>query len=183
VTDYKSPGFLPRLGTATSALKDFVRETLYTRHVSNFRVLCPNKILRIGQRRTELPLEDAHELANTWGNDPVHPSSAAYKRIMEGIVQDLKNPEARYTNPPRGNTPQAKKQRLDPSLERDAWVRGCTAALPRRDSLQNGSRGAVRGGCNRGATWRGRGRGSRSSLSRGGYPGRRFAKNRGRKSY
>jgi hypothetical protein len=103
-------------------------------------------------------------------------------------VQDLKNPEARYTNPPKGNTPQAKKQRLDLSLERDAWVRGCTAALPRRDSLQNASRGAVRGGSARGTTWEGRGGGRRGalprgSLSRGGYPGGRLAKNRGRKSF
>jgi hypothetical protein len=95
VTNYKTPGYLPKLGMATSALKDFVRDTLYTRHVSNFRVLCPNKILGIGQRRTDMPMEEARELAHTWGNDPVHPSSAAYKRMVDGIVQDLKNPEAR----------------------------------------------------------------------------------------
>jgi hypothetical protein len=183
VTNYNTPGYLPRLGMATSALKDFVRDTLYTRHVSNFRVLCPNKILGIGQRRTDMPMEEARELAHTWGNDPVHPSSAAYMRIVDGIVQDLKNPEARYTNPPKGSTPQAKKQRLDLSLERDAWVRGCTTALPRRDSLQHASRGAVRGGSARGATWRGRGGATRGSLSRGGYPGGRLMKNRGRKSY
>ncbi len=109
---YKSAGYQPRLGMATSALKDYVRDTLYTRHVSNFRVLCPNKILGIGQWRMELPLEDARELAQTWGNDPVHPTTTAYKRIVEGIVQDLKNPEARYTNPLKESCLQPKNRGL-----------------------------------------------------------------------
>jgi hypothetical protein len=46
--NYKSPGYLPKLGAAIASLKDFVRDTLYTRHTSNFHILCPNKILGIG---------------------------------------------------------------------------------------------------------------------------------------
>ncbi len=160
-----------------------MRDTLYTRHVSNFRVLCPNKILGIGQRRTELPLEDARELAQTWGNDPVHPATTTYKRIVEGIMQDLKNPEARYTNLPKGILPPAKKQRLDLSLEREAWVRGCTAALPRRDSLQKACRGTARGGNARGTTWRGRSSSQRGSHPRSGITGGRSMKIRGRKPF
>jgi hypothetical protein len=112
VTNYKTPGYLPRLGMATSALKDFVRDTLYTRHVSNFRVLCPNKILGIGQRRTDMPIEEARELAHTWGNDPVHPSSAAYMRIVEGIVQDLKNPKPATPTRPRETHPRQNSRDL-----------------------------------------------------------------------
>jgi hypothetical protein len=75
-------------------LKEYIRNSLYTRHTSNFRVLCPNRILGIGQRRAELPIEDARELAAMWGRDPVYPSGAAYQAIAEGIARDALNPEA-----------------------------------------------------------------------------------------
>jgi hypothetical protein len=143
LTNYRTAEFLPKLGAATSMLKEFIRDSLYTRHTSNFRVLCPNKILGIGQRRAELPIEDARELAAMWGRDPVHPSSAAYQVIAEGVAKDALNPDAKYTNPPESvfKPLGAKKLRLDLSLERDAWVRGCTAALPHRESGPTAVRG------------------------------------------
>jgi hypothetical protein len=100
LTNYRSAEFLPKLGAATSVLKEYIRDSLYTRHTSNFRVLCPNRILGIAQRRTELPIEDTRELATLWGRDPVHPSGAAYQAIAEGIAKDALNLEAKYTNPP-----------------------------------------------------------------------------------
>jgi hypothetical protein len=50
---------------------------------SNFRVLCPNKILGIGQRYVELPVEDARELTAFWGSDTVHTAQVAYEAISE----------------------------------------------------------------------------------------------------
>jgi hypothetical protein len=125
--------------------------------MSNFRVLCPNRILRIGQRRAELPIEDARELAAMWGRDPVHPSGAAYQAIAEGMAKDALNPEAKYTNPPRGvlKPPGTKKPRLDLSLDRDSWVRGCTTALSQRDSTYKPVRGnqQARGNWLHGRAW------------------------------
>jgi hypothetical protein len=54
--NYRSGGNLPKPGASISAPKDYVRDTLYTRHTSNFRVLRPSKILGIGQRKAELPM-------------------------------------------------------------------------------------------------------------------------------
>jgi hypothetical protein len=143
LTNYRKAGYLQSLGSATNVLKEYIRDSLYTRHSSNFRVLCPNKILGIGQRRGEMPIEDARELANLWGSDPVHPTGAAYQVIADGLIQDISNSEARFTNPPKTvfKNQVAKKPRLDLSLERDAWVSGCTAALPRRDSALSPGRG------------------------------------------
>jgi hypothetical protein len=107
LTNYKSPGYLPKLGAAIASLKDFVRDTLYTRHTSNFRILCPNKILGIEQQRLEMPIEDARELAALWGPDPVHPAASAYQLIVDGIAQDLASSESRYTNLPK--TPAAQQ--------------------------------------------------------------------------
>ncbi len=145
LTNYKETGYLPKLGGAIAALREYVRDSLYTRHTSNFRVLCPNKILGIGQRRDEMPMDNARELAATWGGDPVHPAKGAYKIITEGILKDLSNADSRYTNPPRPLGSVAKKPRVDLSLERDAWVSGCTAALPPRDS-HTSTRGSAMSG-------------------------------------
>jgi hypothetical protein len=81
-----------------------------------------------------MPIEDARELAALWGPDPVHPAAGAYQVIVDGIVQDLSSSESRYTNPPKTQVRPPGHSRIDLSLDRDAWVRGCTAALPRRDS-------------------------------------------------
>jgi hypothetical protein len=181
LTNYRTAGYLQSLGTATSVLKEFIRDSLYTRHTSNFRVLCPNKILGMGQRRAELPIEDARELANLWGSDPVHPSGAAYKVVADGLSKDIANPEARYTNPPKTifKQQQSKKPRLDLSLERDAWVSGCTAALPRRDSSVMSVRGAPPRGGNPRGQWK-RGYSSVSGTSKPGYVHPRGGWGRGR---
>jgi hypothetical protein len=134
LVNYKAPGYLPKLGTAISSLKDFVRDTLYKMHTSNFCVFCPNKILGIGQWKSEMTVEDASELAALWGPDPVHPAALAYQWIVDSIAHDLANIESQYTNLPKFAAPVPRKPRVDLSLERDAWVRGCTAALMRRDS-------------------------------------------------
>ncbi len=73
--------------------------------------------------------------------------------IVDGVLRDLASPEARYTNPPKGLVPAAKKQRLDLSLERDSWVRGCMAALARRDSQPKAFRGVPRGSPSQGPSW------------------------------
>jgi hypothetical protein len=181
LTNYRKAGYLQSLGSATNVLKEYIRDSLYTRHSSNFRVLCPNKILGIGQRRGEMPIEDAREIASLWGSDPVHPAGAAYQVIADGLIQDISNTEARFTNPPKTvfKNQVAKKPRLDLSLERDAWVSGCTAALPRRDSALSSGRGYAnpRGNSVRGHWKRGQPK-SGSTHPRGGW-GRGRGRGRG----
>jgi hypothetical protein len=53
----------PSWGTAISAVKEYVSDTLFKRHTSNFRVLYPNKIPGIAQRHSELPIKYAREVA------------------------------------------------------------------------------------------------------------------------
>ncbi len=167
VTNYRTVGYLPRLGSATSALKDFIRDSFYMRRIQNFRVVCPNKILGIGQRQSELPIEDARLLADLWGGDPVHPANAAYKVIAEGILKDINASESRYTNPPKNKAQKSTMARPDLSLARDPWVSICTAALPRRDAPA-----AVRGYPAGGRAWP-RGKQKRGSHPYRGYRGAR----------
>jgi hypothetical protein len=103
-------------------------------------------------------MDEARVLAAEWGNDPVHPSGAAYEKIAAGILKDIGNGDSRYTNPPRPANQLPKKPRLDLSLERDTWVRSCTAALPRRDTVRSTNKGPnVSAISSRGDNRRGRG--------------------------
>jgi hypothetical protein len=121
--NYGAPGYLPRLGDAVHALRDNIRD---------FRVLCPNRMVGVGQRLQEPTDEEAAKAAALWGRDPVHPTGAAYRCMAELLEQDICNPESKYTNP-RLKSSINKKPRLDLSLERAEWVTGCSAATTRRD--------------------------------------------------
>jgi hypothetical protein len=87
----------------------------------------------VGQRKQEPTDEEAAKTAALWGPDPVHPTGAAYRLIADALESDIENPDSRYTNPGKASA-LFKKPRYDPSLHRDGWVIGCSAALPRRDS-------------------------------------------------
>jgi hypothetical protein len=122
--NYHTAGYLPKLGDAIVALRDAIRDALFVKKVQNFRVLCPNKMVGVGQRREEPSDEEAAKTAAMWGPDPVHPTGAAYRVIAESLETDAANPDARYTNPGRTDI-QHKKPRYDPSLHREGWVSGC----------------------------------------------------------
>ncbi len=142
LVNYRTTGYLPKLGNAIAALRDSVRDALFVKKIPNFRVLCPNKMVGVGQRKQEPTDEEAAKTAAVWGPDPVHPTGAAYRLIADAVESDIENPDSRYTNPGKA-MPLIKKPRYDPSLHRDGWVAGCSAALQRRDSGPN--KPAVRG--------------------------------------
>jgi hypothetical protein len=187
LTNYRTPGFLPRLGEAVAALRDHIRDALFTRRVTNFRVLCPNRMFGMGLKRSEISDEEATRTAALWGPDPVHPTTAAYRMIAGAIEADLLDSDARYTNPPKNLQPGPKKARHDPSLERAGWVDGCSAALPRRDSAPcPGQRGRGSSGSAPVHPTRGffRGRGSARGSTRGSNrPGRGYVFRGRRGSY
>jgi hypothetical protein len=142
LTNYHSPGYLQCLGEAVASLCDHIRNAFFTRRIPSFRVLCPNRMFGMGLRRQDISDKEATWTAALWGLDPVHLTAVAYGMMAEAIEADLRNLGACYTNPPKQLQLGAKKARHDPSLERAGWVDGCSAALPRKDSLPApGSRG------------------------------------------
>ncbi len=134
LNNYRLPGYLPRLGDAIHALRDGIRDTLFTKRIDNFRVLCPNRMIGVGQRRGVPSDEEAAASAALWGTDPVLPTSAAYRMMADLIEKDLSNVDARYTNPPK-NVNNDKQPCPDLSRKRAEWVRGCSAASARCDLL------------------------------------------------
>jgi hypothetical protein len=74
--------------------------------------------------------------------NPVHPLQAAYKVMADTITGDTRNPEARYTNPPRyGGPPPVKHLRIDRSLQGGEWVSGFSVTIPRRGGERSGHGG------------------------------------------
>jgi hypothetical protein len=49
---------LPALGTNISHLRDYVRDTLFTKRLSNFRVLCPNRMVGVGPHLSDEAAKD-----------------------------------------------------------------------------------------------------------------------------
>ncbi len=171
-TNYSSSSYLPNLGASVFRLREFIRDSLFTKRTSNFRVICPNRMLGLG------PLLDddkAIEISDLWGRDAVHPLPAAYEAMAAVLDKDISDEGARYINPPRTSSgPPSKKPRVDQSKFRQEWVDGCSAALPRRDNFNK--QGFQHGHPPRGGG-RGRGRGSHkprpwSKFGRGGVRGR-----------
>jgi hypothetical protein len=96
-------------------------------------VLSPNRIIGVGQQKQEPSDKEVAKTAALWGPNPVHPSSAAYRVIVDSLESDIKNTNARYTNPTKPCL-EPKKPRYDLSQDRAGWVSGCSAALPHGDS-------------------------------------------------
>jgi hypothetical protein len=59
LTNYRTPWYLPHLGVAVSALRDHRRDSLYTRRIPNFWVLCPNRIFGMGIHGQDISDEEA----------------------------------------------------------------------------------------------------------------------------
>jgi hypothetical protein len=76
-TNYRLPGYLPRLGEAIHSLRDCISDSLYTKCVVNFHMLCPNRMVGVGQRKEEPSDKEAVAMAVLWGPNPVHSTGAA----------------------------------------------------------------------------------------------------------
>jgi hypothetical protein len=144
-TNYLAATYLPALGASVFRLRDSIRDDLYTKRCSNFRVVCTNKLIGIG---LDLSDDAAKVISQMLGTDPVHPSPAAYKTLACTIERDVLTDDVKYINAPKaqGGTI-AKRLRTDLSRTRQGWVTGCSAAVPRRNTAQPsrgpGGRGSV----------------------------------------
>ncbi len=111
LTNYKSLQYLPNLGVSMYALQEYLRNSLYVRRASNFRVVCPNRMLKI---RSGLSDEDAREASKLWGGAAVYPAAEGYAQIVTKLEEDLLSD----VNQPRSTTSDAKRPRQDLSLTR-----------------------------------------------------------------
>lgn len=63
VSNCKEQNYLPKLNMAILGIRDFIRDLLYTRRVSNYRILCPNKMIGLGPRSGDISDSEARVFA------------------------------------------------------------------------------------------------------------------------
>jgi hypothetical protein len=97
--NYCKAGFQPKLGNTIVALCEYIRDALFVKKVPNFRVLCLNRMIGVGQQRQEPTDEEAAKSPALWGPDPVHPTGAAARAMADSLESDIQNQDARYMNP------------------------------------------------------------------------------------
>ncbi len=180
ISNFGVERYLGALCDSVLELRMFIRDSLFTKKVSNYRLVCPNRVLELSQKTICTSNSAAKAAAELWGDDPVHPGDDSYAKIARFIESDLANPEARYTNPPANVANMARKRPcIDLSLQREDWVRGCQATLVRQD-VRVSYTGGVRGG-SASSGYRGRGRGFNNGAPRGGaFRGTDYHRGRGR---
>jgi hypothetical protein len=128
ISNFRVWRYLGALGESVQELHLYIRDSLFTKKVCNYRVICPNQILGLGQKKINLNDNDVKAAADLWGSDPVHPGVKAF------LEADLANAEAKNTNPPVSLImAAAQKPRVDLSQQREDWVRGCPATLVRQN--------------------------------------------------
>jgi hypothetical protein len=114
--NYTAATYLPALGASVFRLLEYIRDSLYTRRTSNFRVVCANKLLGIGPNLSD---DSARKISRLWGNDAVHPQPAAYIALAGSIETDILQEGVHYTNTPKQPAESlAKRQKLDLSQSR-----------------------------------------------------------------
>jgi hypothetical protein len=168
--NYAAPTYLPALGASVFRLRDNIRDALYTRRCSNFRVVCANRLLGIGPQLSD---EAAKIISQLWGTNPVHLRWEAYETLAAAIENDILTDDIKFVNPPKTRDDyMAKKPRMDLSHSRQGWVVGCSASIPRKDTFSS-TRGRGPGGPSRGrGSWKWRaGKGNRGRGG-GGHPSR-----------
>ncbi len=93
------------------------------------------------------PVPQQQSRQKNWGNvglDPVHPSEEAYRAIATVIEEDTLCADARYTNSPNTLAGHIlKKPYVVLAKSRQEYVDGCSATLPRCDTVLGGEQGNV----------------------------------------
>ena len=172
--NYNDKNYLGDLGKSVLKIREFLRDFAYMKRVRRYRILCPNRMIGIGDSE-DASLDELRVVASRWGEDPVHPAEATYKLLADELMTEMGRDRASYSNSETGNDNSSRKRkRVDLAEQRQPWISGCSAALPRNDSFSpgggagrnRGQRGWRGGRHQRGPHWSTRGRGM--STGRGG---------------
>jgi hypothetical protein len=124
-TNYSSSSYLPCLGSNVFKLREFIRDSLFTRRTGNFRVICPNRMLGLGPMLDD---DKANEISELWGRDAVHPRRLPMKLLH--LLWTKTFPMRERTISTRPNSPQ-----VPPTRNRESTTASC---------VRTGSMGALR---------------------------------------
>jgi hypothetical protein len=154
------PGFEEGLRKNLAECRTNHKDFLFTRGFRGIKVIDPSPAL------PNNPGED-----NIWGEDPVHPTTEGYERVVDLLEKEIQTRAAaggkRTASDPAGG--QVKKPRMD--VYRPSWIEGSSLTAKRNDVGAFRGRGGGRGGGGGGRGGGGRGGGGRGGGGGGSGPG------------
>jgi lysophospholipase L1-like esterase len=163
ITNSEEPGYAASMGTALRELNKNLRNMIFMRKMKGVTVL--NSLEALGL----IPSADADTLSDDegrivalWGDDPVHPTRAAYRELAAKIAEKVTQILDEKNEPATGSGPKKRKEE-----RRDPWISGSSSVAKRLDSRPDSLKNADNKGAKaphrpyRGRGWwaRGSGRG------------------------
>ena len=101
------------MGERLAEIGDWLQDLIYGKRIHNFNVLCPISLVGILDGSVRSPAS----LAKMWSKDPIHLSAAGYAKEVDGILDEITDPEDRQ----RSNSAQKAAHRTWAG-ERMGWV-------------------------------------------------------------
>jgi hypothetical protein len=98
ITNDNDPGYLRNLTDSIYQIRNLVRNSAHLKRIRKYKIVCPNRIIGMGERRNDPLIEELREVADRWDAVAVHPASDIYK-LMAGLLDEIMEPpESSYSN-------------------------------------------------------------------------------------
>jgi hypothetical protein len=154
IINSEEPGYAASMGTALRELNRSLRNMIFMRKMKGVTML--NSLEALGL----IPSADADTLSDDegriialWGDDPVHPTRAAYRELATKIAE--KTVQLLEEKPESDTDPGQKKRKIE---RRDPWISGSSSVAKRLDSRPESAKNQhSRGGKAPHRPYRGRG--------------------------
>jgi hypothetical protein len=142
-----TPGFEEGLRRSLSEFRSNHKDFIFTRGLRGFKVIDPS-----------LVLPNITGKFNIWGEDPVHPLTEGYERLVDLLEKEFqpKTTAAGKRAAPEGAGGQPKKPRAD--VPRPSWIEGSSLSA-KKSNVGSRGRGGYYGGYDGGGGFGPRGRG------------------------
>jgi hypothetical protein len=173
ITNFGDKRYFQKLGICLGEITDWLKECRHSKRIRNYRVMCPNRMLRMGEDDDKA----AKRVRTYWDADPVHMGPDGYRQLACALLDKVAAVANTAEEPPQPGPSGGS------STTRGSARRGWTAdTVARRSDSYTTFRGGHSsaswhraGGraAHRGARGGARGRGGRGGRFRG-YGGRKY---------
>jgi hypothetical protein len=130
IVNSEEPGYAASMGTALRELNRSLRNMIFMRKMKGVTMLNPLEALGLIPSAEDDSLsKDEGRIVALWGDDPVHPTRAAYRELATKIAD--KTVQLLDEKPESEPEPGQKKRKIEP---RDPWIAGSQSVAKRMDS-------------------------------------------------
>jgi len=145
ITNYADPDFTRRLGQSLQGIGKQIRTLIWQRHWRTVSVVNPAAHMGVGAANS-MTGEEADlaigDLLKMWGNDPVHPSDAAYAQLAESLKDKI---SSKLSTTPGRAPEREKRRRQSPDMpdRRIGWVKESSTEVSRTAGRAGRERGTA----------------------------------------